>query len=98
MMTRIRSAALMLCAMIVSGWAAVLLPASEPNALLAMSAAALLALAVAAAQPHRMTPLPVAVCTGPPGSAQRRRRGSFLRQSNPDTAGRARPRAPGREG
>jgi hypothetical protein len=28
-------------------------------------------------------------------AAQRRRRGALLRQSNPDTAGRARPRAPG---
>ncbi|WP_245555912.1 DUF6412 domain-containing protein [Nocardia cerradoensis] len=40
-------------------------------------------------------PAPVAVHSGPPGSAQQRRRGSFLRQSNPDTAGRVRPRAPG---
>ncbi|MBC7304227.1 MAG: hypothetical protein H5T78_25190 [Nocardia sp.] len=40
--------------------------------------------------------LPVRVaCAGPPRSAQRRLRGSFLRQSNPDTAGRPRPRAPG---
>jgi hypothetical protein len=31
----------------------------------------------------------------PSSSAERRRRGAFLRQSNPDIAGRARPRAPG---
>ncbi|WP_019931056.1 DUF6412 domain-containing protein [Nocardia sp. BMG111209] len=98
MVIRIRSSALMLCALIVSGWAAVLLPASEPNSLLAMSAAALLALAVVTTQPGRAALPSVATCTGPPVSAQRRRRGSFLRQSNPDTAGRARPRAPGHAG
>jgi hypothetical protein len=41
-------------------------------------------------------PLP-AVSTlyvSPLSSAQRRRRGAYLRQNNPDTAGRARPRAP----
>ncbi|MFD3595727.1 DUF6412 domain-containing protein [Nocardia sp. NPDC058640] len=42
------------------------------------------------------THLPVRVASvGPPPSAQRRLRGSFLRQSNPDAAGRPRPRAPG---
>jgi hypothetical protein len=98
MVTRIRSLALMLCALIVSAWAAILLPAGEPNSLLAVSAAALLALAVVATHPGRTTPALVALHTGPPVSAQRRRRGSFLRQSNPDTAGRARPRAPGHAG
>ncbi|MQY31720.1 hypothetical protein NRB56_73300 [Nocardia sp. RB56] len=97
-MTRLRSPALMLCAVILSGWAMVLLPASEPNSLLAVSAAALLALAVVAARPGRAAALPVAVSSGPPVSAQRRRRGSFLRQSNPGTAGRARPRAPSNAG
>ncbi|MGV9616753.1 DUF6412 domain-containing protein, partial [Nocardia xishanensis] len=38
---------------------------------------------------------PLVVARGGPPSAQRRRRGSYLRQSNPDTAGRPRPRAPG---
>ncbi|MFC6012185.1 DUF6412 domain-containing protein [Nocardia lasii] len=42
------------------------------------------------------TPMPVRVASaGPPRSAQRRLRGSFLPQSNPDSAGRPRPRAPG---
>ncbi|WP_307188406.1 DUF6412 domain-containing protein [Nocardia acidivorans] len=36
-----------------------------------------------------------AASVGLPESAERRRRGAFLRQSNPDTAGRPRPRAPG---
>jgi hypothetical protein len=42
-------------------------------------------------------PLPAvsALRVSPSSSAQRRRRGAFLRQSNPDIAGRARPRAPG---
>jgi hypothetical protein len=42
-------------------------------------------------------PLPTvsALFVSPSSSAQRRRRGAFLRQSNPDAAGRARPRAPG---
>jgi hypothetical protein len=96
MVTRIRSTALLVCALVVSAWAAVLMPASEPNSLLAVGAAAMLALAVVAAYSARIPALALAPRPGPPVSAQRRRRGSFLRQSNPDTAGRARPRAPGR--
>lgn len=96
MVMRIRSAALMLCALVLSVVAATIMPAGEPNSLLAVGAAAILALAVVAACSGRMRPVPVAVHSGPPGSAQQRRRGSFLRQSNPDTAGRVRPRAPGR--
>ncbi|MFJ1460281.1 DUF6412 domain-containing protein [Nocardia sp. N2S4-5] len=95
MTSRIRSAALVLCALVVSALAALVMPVGEPNALVAVGAAAVVALAVVAAHTARATMLPVVVHAGPPVSAQRRRRGSFLRQSNPDTAGRARPRAPG---
>ncbi|ATL66075.1 hypothetical protein IU500_23435 [Nocardia terpenica] len=96
MVTRIRSTALLVCALVVSVWAAMLVPVGESNSWLAVGAAAMVVLAVAAAESTRVLPAPVAVCSGPPVSAQRRRRGSFLRQSNPDAAGRARPRAPGR--
>ncbi len=90
-----RSAALLVCALVVSGWAVLAMPVSEPNSLVAVGAVAAVALAVVAAQTARATLLPVVVHAGPPASAQRRRRGSFLRQSNPDAAGRVRPRAPG---
>ncbi|MBY8862688.1 DUF6412 domain-containing protein [Nocardia sp. CA2R105] len=93
-----RSTALMVCAFVVSVWAALLFPAGESNSLLALGTAVLVALAVVAAHSTRVRLLPVVVRTGPPVSAQRRRRGSFLRQSNPDTAGRVRPRAPGHGG
>lgn len=51
-------------------------------------------MALASIPTTRRIPLPV-TRSGSPSSAQQRRRGSFLRQSNPDTAGRPRPRAPG---
>ncbi|GAB2702725.1 hypothetical protein GCM10027089_25960 [Nocardia thraciensis] len=95
MVTRIRTAALLVCALVVSAVAAVAMPVGEPNSLVAVGAAAVVALAVVAAHTARVALVPVAVHAGPPASAQRRRRGSFLRQSNPDAAGRARPRAPG---
>lgn len=92
----------MVYAFVVSLWtawaAALLMVAGEPNSLLAVGAAVLLTLTVAASHPTGMRLLRVVARTGPPVSAQRRRRGSFLRQSNPDTAGRARPRAPGHAG
>jgi hypothetical protein len=70
-------------------------PAHEPAALAAFGViAASLVFALISPQTIQRVPLPVAH-SGPPPSAQRRRRGSFLRQSNPDTAGRPRPRAPG---
>ncbi|WP_433574967.1 DUF6412 domain-containing protein [Nocardia brasiliensis] len=53
-----------------------------------------LVMALVSIQTTRRILLPV-TRSGPPVSAQQRRRGSFLRQSNPDTAGRPRPRAPG---
>ncbi|WP_216902031.1 DUF6412 domain-containing protein [Nocardia alni] len=84
----------MVCAFVVSLWAMVLMP-EQAGSLLAVGTAVMLGLAVATAHSAQVRVLPVAVQPGPPVSAQRRRRGSFLRQSNPDTAGRARPRAPG---
>ncbi|MFG1795290.1 DUF6412 domain-containing protein [Nocardia sp. NPDC049149] len=70
-------------------------PASEPGSVAVVGFVAA-SLIVAFATVHPAGSLPLApVCSGPPPSAQRRRRGSFLRQSNPDTAGRPRPRAPG---
>jgi len=93
-----RSTTPVVYAFVVSLWTALLMVAGEPNSLLAVGAAVLLTLTVAASHPTRMRLLPIAARTGPPVSAQRRRRGSFLRQSNPDTAGRARPRAPGHVG
>ncbi|MBF6171776.1 DUF6412 domain-containing protein [Nocardia blacklockiae] len=97
MTTRIRSAALLVCALVGSALAALVMPVGEPNALVAVGAAAVVALAVVAAHTARVTLIPAVAHAGPPVSAQRRRRGSFLRQSNPDSAGRARPRAPGSE-
>ncbi|NKY89058.1 DUF6412 domain-containing protein [Nocardia veterana] len=96
MMARVRAAAVVLCALVLSVLAAVGVPAGEPNSLLAVGAAAALALAVLATCSGRIRLVPVALRSGPPVSAQQRRRGSFLRQSNPDAAGRVRPRAPGR--
>ncbi|PXX59274.1 hypothetical protein DFR70_112191 [Nocardia tenerifensis] len=71
------------------------IPAGEPGSVAVVGVvAASLFVAFAALHPSVRLPLPV-VGSGPPPSAQRRRRGSFLRQSNPDTPGRPRPRAPG---
>ncbi|QBS45594.1 DUF6412 domain-containing protein [Nocardia sp. CS682] len=71
------------------------IPAGEPGSVAAVGlVAASLFVALAAVHTQARLPLPL-VGSGPPPSAQRRRRGSFLRQSNPDTPGRPRPRAPG---
>src|SRR5262245_57461451 len=70
-------------------------PEFGSHALLAGLALAVVSAAAASrCAPH---PLPTvsALFASPSRSAQRRRRGAFLPQSNPDTAGRARPRAPG---
>ncbi|MFJ4657674.1 DUF6412 domain-containing protein [Nocardia sp. NPDC088792] len=93
-MTRIRSTALLLCALVVSAWAVLYLAAAQPNSLLVLGAAVLIATLAATLVTARAVP-PVTATYGPPESASRRRRGAFLRQSNPDTAGRPRPRAPG---
>ncbi|MBB5915019.1 hypothetical protein BJY24_003886 [Nocardia transvalensis] len=94
----LRSAAPLVYALVVSAVAALVMPFGEPNSLMAVGAAAVVALAVVAAHTARVTLVPVVAHAGPPVSAQRRRRGSFLRQSNPDAAGRVRPRAPGHGG
>ena len=82
---------------------ALLLPAlallagpSADSAALALLGALAASTVVLATMPRGMVLAPLAPATaGPPSSARRRRRGSYLRQSNPDTAGRPRPRAPG---
>ncbi|MFB7874730.1 MULTISPECIES: DUF6412 domain-containing protein [unclassified Nocardia] len=70
-------------------------PGGEATRALAFGAvAAAMVCALAAITTRRHLPVRVATA-GPPRSAQRRLRGSFLPQSNPDTPGRPRPRAPG---
>lgn len=70
-------------------------PGGETARLLAFGAlAAAMVCALAAVTTRTRAPVRV-TAAGPPRSAQRRLRGSFLPQSNPDTAGRPRPRAPG---
>jgi hypothetical protein len=94
MFSRVHLMAFAVFAFVVPALALAAAPSNEPAALAVFGViAASLALTLTAFQ---RTPLPLAVAhSGPPPSAQRRRRGSFLRQSNPDTAGRPRPRAPG---
>ncbi len=71
------------------------MPGAETAHLVAAGAiAATMACALVALTGHRLVPVRVAA-VGPPRSAQRRLRGAFLPQSNPDAAGRPRPRAPG---
>lgn len=71
------------------------IPAGEPGSVAVVGlVAASLFVVLVTVHPAAGLPLPL-VNSGPPPSAQRRRRGSFLRQSNPDTPGRPRPRAPG---
>ncbi|MBL1077895.1 hypothetical protein JK358_26165 [Nocardia sp. 2] len=92
---RMNSTALPVLALVVSAWAVIFL-AAEPNSLVVLGATVLVALTAAALLTPRARLLAVvAVNSGPPESARRRRRGDYLRQSNPDTAGRPRPRAPG---
>lgn len=70
-------------------------PGGETARMLAFGAlAAAMVCALVAVTSGRHVPVRVA-CAGPPRSAQRRLRGAFLPQSNPDGAGRPRPRAPG---
>ncbi|MEU1430922.1 DUF6412 domain-containing protein [Nocardia sp. NPDC005746] len=94
MITRIRTAALLVCALVVSAWAVLYLGAAHPDSLIVLGAVALVA--VTAAVLSARGPLRAAgVSAGPAESAGKRRRGAFLRQSNPDAPGRPRPRAPG---
>ncbi|MGX1807851.1 DUF6412 domain-containing protein [Nocardia sp. NPDC055321] len=94
MSTRTHSTLALVSAVVVSAWAMVFLTAGEPNSLLVLGVTALVAV-TAAMLAARGPGVRVLGSAGPPVSAQRRRRGAFLRQSNPDTAGRPRPRAPG---
>ncbi|WP_327140873.1 DUF6412 domain-containing protein [Nocardia sp. NBC_01327] len=93
-MMRIRTTVVLVCTLVVAAWAVLFLTSAEPNSLLVLGAAALVAL-TATMLAARGPRLRVTVSAGPPESAGRRRRGAFLRQSNPDAAGRPRPRAPG---
>jgi hypothetical protein len=70
-------------------------PVSGSHPLMAGLALAVVFAAVASRCAPDAMPAVSALFTSPSSSAQRRRRGAFLRQSNPDVAGRARPRAPG---
>ncbi|MFE3543218.1 DUF6412 domain-containing protein [Nocardia sp. NPDC059177] len=67
---------------------------TDARFLAAGAVAAAMVCALAAITTRKQLPIRVATA-GPPRSAQRRLRGAFLPQSNPDTAGRPRPRAPG---
>ncbi|MFC8048035.1 DUF6412 domain-containing protein [Nocardia sp. NPDC057353] len=69
-------------------------PAPQAAVQVAAVLAAALVLALLVTRGDRTLLLPIPR-TGPPPAAQQRRRGDFLRQSNPDTPGRPRPRAPG---
>ncbi|MEV0358577.1 DUF6412 domain-containing protein [Nocardia sp. NPDC050697] len=67
---------------------------SSPAPQVAALLAAVLVVALLVTRGDRAPLLPIPR-TGPPPAAQQRRRGDFLRQSNPGTPGRPRPRAPG---
>ncbi|NNH75222.1 hypothetical protein HLB23_36135 [Nocardia uniformis] len=94
MFTWIRVTALMAVTLMLATWAMVLTNGVDSESLVAIGATTVLTLAVLAVLPAKRPMALVAVSSGPPESA-RRRRGAFQRQSNPDTAGRPRPRAPG---
>ncbi|GAA5052881.1 DUF6412 domain-containing protein [Nocardia callitridis] len=95
MMTRVRSLTYAVLAFVVPVLALCAIPVGEPAAMAAVGiVAATLVVAVVALHAGDRFVVPVSN-SGPPPSAQSRRRGHFLRQSNPDTPGRPRPRAPG---
>ncbi|ASF06706.1 MULTISPECIES: DUF6412 domain-containing protein [Nocardia] len=95
MITRVRVLTCAVVALVLPVLTLLAIPAGEPGSVAVVGVVAA-SLIVAFATLHPAVVLPVAVLdSGPPPSAQRRRRGSFLRQSNPDTPGRPRPRAPG---
>ncbi|WP_330254804.1 DUF6412 domain-containing protein [Nocardia sp. NBC_00565] len=95
MFSRVHLLAFAVFALVVPALALAAAPTNEPAALAAFGViAAALVFALLSVRSTQLLPLALAH-SGPPPSAQRRRRGSFLRQSNPDTAGRPRPRAPG---
>ncbi|WP_228001255.1 DUF6412 domain-containing protein [Nocardia australiensis] len=95
MCTRVQLTTFAVFAFVLPALALIAAPAHEPAAFAVIGAmAASVVFALISLRSTTRLPLLVAR-SGPPPSAQRRRRGSFLRQSNPDTAGRPRPRAPG---
>ncbi|MEV4124467.1 DUF6412 domain-containing protein [Nocardia sp. NPDC049707] len=95
MLSRVHLMAFAVFALVVPALALAAAPTNEPAALAVFGViAASLTLALLALRSTHRVPMALAH-SGPPPSAQRRRRGSFQRQSNPDTAGRPRPRAPG---
>ncbi|MEV6773067.1 DUF6412 domain-containing protein [Nocardia sp. NPDC051030] len=95
MITRGRALALMVLGLVMSAWAVIGFGVAEPNSLVVLGAAAILVLSAGVLLAARGPMVAIAGSSGPPESARRRRRGAFLRQSNPDTAGRVRARAPG---
>ena len=72
-----------------------LVPVGGSHPVIASLAVAVVFAAVMSRGAAQLVPAVCALPLSPSLSAQRRRRGVFLRQSNPDVAGRARPRAPG---
>jgi hypothetical protein len=72
-----------------------LMPVGGSHPVMAGLALAVVFAAVMSRRATHLVPAVSALSVSPSLSALRRRRGAFLRQSNPDVAGRARPRAPG---
>jgi Family of unknown function (DUF6412) len=72
-----------------------LMPVGGSHSVMAGLALAVVVAAVMSRCGTHLVPAVSALLVSPSSSAQRRRRGAFLPQSNPDVAGRARPRAPG---
>ncbi|MGW4736958.1 DUF6412 domain-containing protein [Nocardia xishanensis] len=93
MFSRVRLTAFAVFACLATALALLAAPLPEHAALAALGVLAAAVFAMVAL--HGAAVAPLVVARGGPPSAQRRRRGSYLRQSNPDTAGRPRPRAPG---
>jgi len=89
---RLAGAAMLTCSL--SLLAVLLMPVGGSHPLIAGLAFAVVFAAVMSSGATQLVPAACAPVS-PSLSAQRRRRGILLRQSNPDVAGRARPRAPG---
>lgn len=71
------------------------MPAGGSHPMVAAFAFAVVFAAVMSSHASYLVPVVSARFVSPSSAARNRRRGAFLRQSNPDVAGRARPRAPG---
>ncbi|WP_067847687.1 DUF6412 domain-containing protein [Nocardia lijiangensis] len=94
MFSRVQLTAFAVFACLAPALALLATPLPEQASLAALGVLAVAVFAMVALHGAAVAPA-VVPRGGPPPSAQRRRRGSYLRQSNPDTAGRPRPRAPG---